>query len=361
MLYRILFPLKEFFFGFNIFKYISFRAISAFICSYLIFLFFYPKFIAYLKKKDLVEKVERESCEKLYPYHSHKEGIPTCGGLLIIFTTIITTLFFSDILNPYVILALLSIIFFGGLGYCDDLLKIKRSKTGLKKRYKFLFQSLWGLILAGYLYLKFDYPPIIEVPFFKSLIINLGIFYLIFVILVVIATTNAVNLTDGLDGLAIGAVIVASAAYSVMAYLTGNAKFSSYLFISYVPGAGELAVFLSALIGASVGFLWYNSYPAEIFMGDCGSLALGGAIATVAVVIKKELLLLIIGGLFVVETFSVLIQVISFRTRGKRVFHFAPIHHHFQIKGWPEPKIIVRFWIISILFALLSLLTLKLR
>jgi phospho-N-acetylmuramoyl-pentapeptide-transferase len=309
----------------------------------------------------MVERVKRESCEKLYQYHLHKEGTPTSGGLLIIFSTLISSFLFCDPLNPYVILGMFSLIFLGLVGYYDDYLKVQRGKKGLRKRYKLLFQAIWGLILGGYLYLKPDYEPLLELPFFKEMLLNLGITYIFFTILVVMATSNAVNLTDGLDGLAIGSVIIAAGAYAVMAYLAGHSKLSAYLFISYVPGAGELSIFLTALIGASVGFLWYNAYPAEIFMGDSGSLALGGAIATVAVIIKKELLLLIIGGLFVIETISVLIQVVSFRFRGKRVFYIAPIHHHFQIKGWPEPKIIVRFWILSAIFALLSLLTLKIR
>ncbi|MDP8234678.1 MAG: phospho-N-acetylmuramoyl-pentapeptide-transferase [Candidatus Saelkia tenebricola] len=361
MLYRILYPLKDIFFGFNLFKYITFRAITACGCAFFLFILFYPRFLQFLKNKGLVENVKREDCEKLYQYHSHKEGVPTSGGLLVICITLITTLLFADPLNPYIILLGVAMVFFGLVGCWDDILKIKTNKKGLKKRYKLLFQSLWGLVLGVYLFCNPDYASTVEIPFFKNLILHWGIFYIVFVMVVVIATTNAVNLTDGLDGLAIGAVIVAAAAFAGMSYLVGNIKLSSYLFISYVPGSGELMVFLCALIGAGVGFLWYNSYPAEIFMGDSGSLALGGVIATTAVIIKKELLLLVIGGLFVMETISVLIQVFSFKTRGKRVFYLAPIHHHFQIKGWSEPKIIVRFWIISILFALLSLLTLKLR
>ncbi len=361
MLYKILYPLRDVFFGFNLFKYITFRAIAACGSAFFLFLLFYPRFLQFLKNKGLVENVKRENCEKLYQYHSHKEGIPTSGGLLIIFAALITTLLFADVLNPYVVAVMCSLAFFGLVGFCDDILKIKKGKKGLKKRYKLLLQSLWGLGLSIYLYYKPDYASAIEVPFLKDVILCWGIFYIVFVTLVVVGTSNAVNLTDGLDGLAIGSVIIAASAFAVMSYLAGNFKLSSYLLISYVPGSGELVVFLSALIGAGLGFLWFNSYPAEIFMGDSGSLALGGAIATVAVIIKKEFLLLVIGGLFVIETVSVLIQIFSFKTRGKRVFYFAPIHHHFQIKGWPEPKIIVRFWIISIIFALLSLLTLKLR
>ncbi len=361
MLYKIFYPLRDIFFGFNIFKYISFRAISASGVSFIIFVLFYPRFIIFLRKRGLIENIKRESCEKLYEYHSHKEGTPTSGGILIIISTLITALFFCDFLNPYVLMTALGMIFLGLVGYCDDFIKIKKNKRGLSKRYKILMQSLWGLILGCYLYLRPTYEPTIEIPFFKTIFLNWGFFYLFFVMLVVIATSNAVNLTDGLDGLAIGSTIIASVTFGIMAYLAGNFKLSNYLYITYVPGAGELMVFLAALIGASVGFLWYNSYPAEVFMGDSGSLAIGGTIATVAVIIKKELLLLIIGGLFVIETVSVLIQIISFKYRGKRFFHIAPIHHHFQIKGWPEPKIIIRFWIISILFALLSLLTLKVR
>jgi phospho-N-acetylmuramoyl-pentapeptide-transferase len=361
MLYKILYPLRDYFFGFNIFKYITFRAIAGCGTSFFLFMLFYPRFVNFLYKKGLLEKVKRKGCEELYKYHRDKEGIPTSGGILIIISTLISSILFCDISSPYVLLALSSLIFLGTVGYLDDISKVKKSKKGLKKRYKLLAQLAWGLFLGFILYIKPDYPSTIEIPFFKHIYLDIGILYLVFTAVVVIGTSNAVNLTDGLDGLAIGAVIIASGAFAVMAYITGNVKFSSYLFISYVPGAGELTVFLSSLIGASVGFLWYNAYPAEIFMGDSGALALGGAIATAAIIIKKELLLLIIGGLFVIETISVLIQIFSFRIRRKKVFYFAPIHHHFQVKGWPEPKIIVRFWIISTLFALLSLLTLKIR
>ncbi len=361
MFYRIIYPLKDIFFGFNLFKYITFRSIIASGCSFFIFVLFYPKFVQYLIKKGLIETVKRDKCEKLYKYHAHKEGVPTSGGILIIFSTVIATLVFGDILNYYVQIALLAFISLGVLGYWDDMVKVKNQKKGISRRIKILIQSLVGAIVGSCLYLKAGYSPVLEVPFLKDFIFNIGIIYILFVVLVVVATSNAVNLTDGLDGLAVGSVITAAIAFAIMAYFAGHFKLSHYLLISYVEGAGELTVFLSALVGACFGFLWYNAYPADIFMGDSGSMALGGAIATVAVIIKKELLLLIIGGLFVIETISVLIQVLSFKTRGKRVFYFAPIHHHFQIKGWAEPKIIVRFWIVSILFALLSLLTLKLR
>ncbi len=361
MFYRIIYPLKDIFFGFNLFKYITFRSIIAAGFSFFIFMIFYSKFVAYITKKGLIENVKRDKCEKLYEYHAHKEGVPTSGGLLIIFSTIVATLIFGDILNSYVQLALFAFVALGILGLWDDLSKLKNQKKGISRRSKILIQSLVGIIVGSYLYLKSGYSPAIEVPFLKNFIFNIGIFYIFFVILIIVATSNAVNLTDGLDGLAVGSVITAAIAFAIMAYLAGHFKLSDYLLISYVNGSGELAVFLAALVGACFGFLWHNAYPAEIFMGDSGSMALGGAIATVAVIIKKELLLLIIGGLFVVETISVLIQILSFKTRGKRVFYFAPIHHHFQIKGWAEPKIIVRFWIISIFFALLSLLTLKLR
>jgi len=361
MLYKILYPLRDYFFGFNIFKYITFRAIAACGTSFFLFLLFYPRFVDFLYKKRLLEKVKRKGCEELYKYHQGKEGIPTSGGILIIIATVVSSILFCDISSPYVLLEIFSLIFLGYIGYLDDIYKVRRDKGGLKKRYKLLAQLIWGVFLGLVLYIKQDYSPVIEIPFFKHIYIDIGILYLFFTAVVIMGTSNAVNLTDGLDGLAIGAVIIASSAFAVMSYIAGNSKFSSYLFTSYIPGAGELAIFLSSLIGASVGFLWYNAYPAEIFMGDSGALALGGAVATTAVIIKKELLLLIIGGLFVIETISVVIQVLSFRMRGKKVFYFAPIHHHFQVKGWPEPKIIIRFWIISTLFALLSLLTLKIR
>jgi len=361
MFYRIIYPLKDIFFGFNLFKYITFRSIVAAGFSFFIFMLFYPKFVGYITRKGLVERVKRDKCEKLYEYHAHKEGIPTSGGILIILSTIIATIIFGDILNSYVQLTLLAFVSLGILGFWDDMAKLKNQKKGISRKSKILIQSLVGIAVGGYLYLKSGYNPGLEVPFLKDFIFNIGIFYIVFIVLVVVATSNAVNLTDGLDGLAVGSVIIAAIAFAIMAYLAGHFKLSEYLLISYVDGAGELAVFLAALTGSCFGFLWHNAYPADIFMGDSGSMALGGAIATVAVIIKKELLLLIIGGLFVIETISVLIQILSFKTRGKRVFYFAPIHHHFQIKGWAEPKIIVRFWIISIFFALLSLLTLKLR
>jgi phospho-N-acetylmuramoyl-pentapeptide-transferase len=361
MFYRIVYPLKDVFFVFNLFKYITFRSIIAAVVSFLIFMLFYPKFLKYIIKIGLVEKVKRDKCDKLYEYHAQKEGIPTSGGILIIASTIIATVVFGDILNSYVQLALSVFILLGLLGLWDDMSKLKNQKKGISKRSKILVQSLIGLFVGSCLYFKPGYSPALELPFLKDFIFNIGIIYIFFVGLVIVATSNAVNLTDGLDGLAVGSVIIAAIAFSIMAYLAGHFKLSDYLLISYVNGAGELTVFLAALVGACFGFLWHNAYPADIFMGDSGSMALGGAIATVAVIIKKEFLLLIIGGLFVIETISVLIQIFSFKTRGKRVFYFAPIHHHFQIKGWAEPKIIVRFWIIAIFFALLSLLTLKIR
>jgi phospho-N-acetylmuramoyl-pentapeptide-transferase len=361
MLYRIFYPLHEFFIGFNLFRYISFRTAMACISSFAIFMIFAPFFIRFMKRKGWIENVKRKGCEHLYPYQAKKEGTPTVGGILIIFATIISVILWCDIYNVYVWLTLSSLLWLGILGLYDDFCKIKKNSIGLSKGKKFFFQGLWGLILGFFLYFKKDYPNTLEFPFFKNLILNLGLSYILFIAIIVIASSNAVNLTDGLDGLAIGCIIFASFAYGALAYISGHIKLSSYLFITHIPNAGELTIFSSALAGASLGFLWYNAYPAQIFMGDTGSLSLGGAIATIAIIIKKELLLFLVGGVFVLEALSVILQVAYFRLKGKRFFLTAPFHHHFQLKGIPEPKIIVRIWIIAGILAILSLVTLKLR
>jgi phospho-N-acetylmuramoyl-pentapeptide-transferase len=287
------------------------------------------------------------------------------GGLLILFATLVPTLVWGDLRNVYVWLVVLVTAAFGGIGFLDDYLKVKRGRNlGLKAWEKFTLQVLAGAVMAGVLlFLPADYRfnPDLTFPFFKQLIIHLSYLYIPFVVLVLVGVSNAVNLTDGLDGLAIGATSVAAATYAVFTYVAGNRVIANYLQISYVAGVGEVAVFCGALVGAGLGFLWYNSHPAEVFMGDVGSLSLGAAIGSVAVVAKQEILLVLVGGLFVMEALSVIIQVTSFKLTKKRVFRMAPLHHHFELSGWAEPKVIVRFWILSILFALLSLSTLKLR
>ncbi|MFH1640890.1 MAG: phospho-N-acetylmuramoyl-pentapeptide-transferase, partial [Candidatus Omnitrophota bacterium] len=268
----------------------------------------------------------------------------------------------SDILNKYVIVALFSTIWLGITGFVDDYLKhIRKKSKGLTATAKFTSQIILGVILGVILYTSPEISTRVEVPFLKDISWELGVLYVLFVILVITGSSNSVNLTDGLDGLAIGIVIMVALAFSVLSYVSGNIKFSNYLLIPYIPGSGELMVFCASILGAGLGFLWFNCYPASIFMGDVGSLALGGAIGTVALLIKKELLLVIVGGIFVLEVLSVILQCASFRLTGKRIFKIAPLHHHFQFLGWPETKVIVRFWIVASLLALLTIVTLKIR
>jgi phospho-N-acetylmuramoyl-pentapeptide-transferase len=284
------------------------------------------------------------------------------GGLLILIAVVASTLLWTDLTNRYVWVVMLATVGFGLIGFWDDYLKVvKRHSRGLMPRYKFSLQILVTSVAAAVLATAPGFSTQIALPFFKTAHVDLGWLYLVLVVLVVVGASNAVNLTDGLDGLAIGPVIVAATAYMIVAYAAGHRKIADYLLISYIDGSGELAVFCGAMIGASLGFLWFNSYPATVFMGDVGSLPLGAALGLVAVVSKHELLLILVGGLFVIEALSVIFQVASFKSRGKRVFLMAPIHHHFELKGWEEPKVVVRFWIIAIILALLSLSTLKLR
>jgi phospho-N-acetylmuramoyl-pentapeptide-transferase len=346
---------------FNVFRYITFRTAYAFITAFFISLILGPFIIRKLKKYQIGQNI-RAGVPK---NHFSKAGTPTMGGLLIMISLFIPTLCWADLTNTYIWLVLIATIGFGIIGFYDDYIKVvKRDPLGLRARYKFPFQVLIGLIITCLLAYYIADPKIatrIGIPFFKEIFPDLHGFYILFALLVILGASNAVNLTDGLDGLAIGPVVFSMMAYTVIVYLTGNIKFAEYLNIPYVPGTGELAVFCGAVMGAGLGFLWYNSYPAQMFMGDVGSLALGGALGTLALASKQELILLVIGGVFVMEALSVIIQVISFKLTGKRVFQMAPLHHHFEKKGWEEPKIIVRFWIISIILGLLSLSTLKLR
>ena len=284
------------------------------------------------------------------------------GGLLILMVIVISTLLWADMSNKYILLVLFSTLWLGVIGIIDDSTKmLKKRSLGLKPFTKLKWQVLLGILIGSVLYLDPKFYTALEVPFFKTVFIELGIFYVIFVCLVIVGSSNAVNLTDGLDGLAIGSMIMIALTYTAMSYLSGHAHFSYYLHIFYLPHSGELAVFCAILIGASLGFLWFNSYPATVFMGDTGALALGGAIGTVAIFIKKELLLFLVGGVYVAEALSVIAQIISFKTTGKRIFLMSPLHHHFQLKGWAENKITIRFWIIGVILALVSLATLKLR
>jgi phospho-N-acetylmuramoyl-pentapeptide-transferase len=358
MLYHLLYPLHTKFSVLFVFKYITFRTIYATITALLISFLLGPWMIERLQRLQMGQSIRKLGPES----HFKKEGTPTMGGVLILTAIVIPTLLWADLTNLYVWLTLLVTIGYGIIGFSDDLLKVrKKNSDGLSPRQKMFWQLLIalavGLVLCNYA----AFPTTLSVPFFKSIRPDLGWLYVPFAMLVIVGASNAVNLTDGLDGLAIGPVIIAAGTYLLFAYLAGHANLANYLQITGVPGAGELAVLCGAMVGAGLGFLWFNTYPAQVFMGDIGSLALGGAIGTIAVITKHEIVLVIVGGIFVLEALSVIAQVTSFRLYGKRIFRMAPIHHHFELKGWPEPKIIVRFWIISIILALIGLSTLKLR
>jgi len=362
MLYHLLYPLHGIIFVFNIFRYITFRVAMAALTSFLISLIFGPWIIKTLTRLKIGENIRKEDSEKLYELHSKKQDTPTMGGILILLAIFSAVLLWADIFNKYIIIISFVTLWLGITGFIDDYLKhIRRKSKGLTATAKFTSQIILGLILGIILFSNPQNSTKLDVPFLKNISLELGVFYIFFVILVLTGTSNAVNLTDGLDGLAIGVVIMVALAFSVLSYVSGNIKFSHYLFIPYIAGSGELAVFCASILGAGLGFLWFNCYPASIFMGDVGSLALGGALGTVALLIKKELLLVIVGGIFVLEALSVILQVASFRFTKKRIFKIAPLHHHFQFLGWPESKVIVRFWIAASLLALLTLVTLKIR
>jgi len=361
MFYHLHYYLLDWFSAFNVFRYITFRSAYALITALLICFVLGPRLIRRLRRLNLGETIREEGPAS----HRSKAGTPTMGGLLILTGIILPTLLWADLTNRYVLLALAVTIWTGLIGFTDDYLKVvKQRSKGLVGRYKLVGQIVFGLALGCFLYflpLEPDLGVQTEVPFFKHLLLDLGVFYIPWVILVIVGTSNAVNLTDGLDGLAIGLTSIAFVAFTGLAYISGHRIFSEYLNILYLPGAGELTVYCAAVVGASLGFLWFNAPPAQVFMGDTGSLSLGGALGAVAILIKKELLLVFLGGVFVVETLSVMIQVWRYRRTGKRVFRMAPLHHHFELAGWAESKVVVRFWILAVLLALVGLSTLKLR
>jgi phospho-N-acetylmuramoyl-pentapeptide-transferase len=360
MLYHLLFPLHKYFIVFNVFRYITFRTGGAIFTALLVSLVFGPPVIKKLKQYQIQQQIRPDGPQS----HLPKAQTPTMGGILILLSIVLSTLLWADLTNRLVWLCLFSLLAIGGLGFFDDFLKLTRKNShGLAARYKILWQILLGLSVGLFLYLWPTSHNIskLAIPFFKMWMPDLGCWYVILVMIVIVSTSNAVNLADGLDGLAIGLFLMASATFTLMAYLAGHAAVAKYLQILFVRGASEVTVFCGAMVGASIGFLWFNAYPAQIFMGDVGSLSLGAALGTVAVIIKSELLLIIVGGVFVIEAISVILQIFSFRATGKRVFRMAPIHHHYELNGLTEPKIIVRFWIISFIFALISITTLKLR
>ena len=358
MFYHLLYPLHEYFSFFNVFRYITFRTIYAILTGLLISFVIGPWLINQLKALQ-IQQVVREDVPSR---HMEKNGTPTMGGSLILAAILIPTLFWSDLTNRYSWIVLLTALGFGGLGFLDDFRKMRdRKGIGIKARYKFPIQVMMAFVISLILFHSFDHDSRLIFPFFKKVMPDLGDWYILFAVLVIVGTANAVNLTDGLDGLAIGPVLIASGTFMLFCYLAGNFRFASYLQIPFVKGSGELTILCGAMVGSGLGFLWFNTYPAQVFMGDVGSLSLGAALGTIAVITKQEFLLVIVGGIFVMEALSVIIQVISYQLRKKRVFRMAPIHHHFELKGWAEPKIIVRFWIIGIILGLIAMSTLKLR
>jgi phospho-N-acetylmuramoyl-pentapeptide-transferase len=346
--------------GFNVFNYLTLRAILAALTALVLSFVIGPWMIRKFTQHQIGQQVRTDGPQS----HLTKKGTPTMGGALILVAIAVGTLLWADLNNRFVWVTLSVTLAFGLIGFWDDYLKlVVRNSRGLVARYKYFWQSVAALGCAVFLYYTAKVPAetALYVPLFKTVAIPLGVMYIVLAYFVVVGTSNAVNLTDGLDGLAIMPSVLVGGALGVFAYVTGNSVFSNYLGIPYVPGTGELLVFCSALVGAGLGFLWFNTYPAQVFMGDIGALALGAALGVVAVIVRQEIVLFIMGGVFVMETVSVMLQVASFKLRGKRIFKMAPIHHHFELKGWAEPKVIVRFWILTVILVLVGLATLKVR
>ena len=362
MFYYFLYPLHKYHIFFNVFRYQTFRSAMAAITALLICIFLGPRVIAFLGTLKAVGSTERQYAEKIHHLYQGKKSVPTMGGVLIILSVLISNFLWADPTNRFVILVMVVLVWYGALGFLDDYLKIRFKNTkGISSRTKLIGQLSLATLFAFYLYWDPAFSTKVTIPFLKDLAWTLGVFYIPFVICVMVGTSNALNLTDGLDGLAIGCFAFAAGAFAVLTYLSGNTIFANYLQLSYIEGSGELAVVSASLVGASMGFLWWNAPPANVFMGDTGSLALGGALGAIALFIKQELVLLIIGGVFVWEALSVILQVASFKLTKKRIFLMSPFHHHLQLKGWPESKVTIRLWIIALILALVGLSTLKLR
>ena len=345
---------------FNVFSYLTMRAILSVLTALLISLLLGPALIRYLQRLQIGQAVRDDGPQS----HLSKSGTPTMGGVLIIAAISISSLLWADLSNRYVLVALAVLVGFGLVGFVDDYRKVvQKNSRGLPAKWKYFWSSLVaaGAAVTLYGFANVGAETQLLVPFFKDVMPQLGLFYVVLAYFVIIGTSNAVNLTDGLDGLAIVPTIMVAGALGIFAYASGNVNFSAYLNIPYLPLSGELLVFCTAICGAGLGFLWFNTYPAQVFMGDVGALALGAALGVVAVMVRQELVLFIMGGVFVMETLSVMLQVGSYKLRGKRIFRRAPIHHHYELKGWPEPRVIVRFWILSLVFVLIGLATLKLR
>jgi len=352
--------LTQYYSFFNVFSYLTFRAIISTLTALVISLYFGPKLIRYLQSMQISQTVRDDGPES----HLVKTGTPTMGGILILAAIVISVLCWADLSNRYVWIVLFVIVSFGVIGFIDDYRKvIRKDANGLIARWKYFWQTVCGLITAIFIYYIAQSPQetALLIPFVKDVMPQLGVFFVVTSYFVIVGTSNAVNLTDGLDGLAIVPTIMVAGAFALFAYVTGNVNFATYLNIPHIALTSELVVVCTAIMGAGLGFLWFNTYPAQVFMGDVGSLALGAALGVIAVLVRQELVLFIMGGVFVIETVSVILQVGSYKLRGQRIFRMAPIHHHYELKGWPEPRVIVRFWIISLMLVLIGLATLKLR
>jgi phospho-N-acetylmuramoyl-pentapeptide-transferase len=352
--------LTQFESAFNVFSYLTLRAILSTLTALLIAILIGPAMIRWLQRMQIGQTVRNDGPQS----HLSKSGTPTMGGVLILAAILVSCLLWADLSNRYVLVTLFVVITFGILGFVDDYRKVvRKDPKGLIARWKYFWQSLIAILVAFYLYSSANLAQetSLIVPFFKDVLPQLGMFYIVVAYFTIVGTSNAVNLTDGLDGLAIVPTILVAGALSIFAYVTGNANFSDYLNIPFIPLAGELVIVCTAIVGAGLGFLWFNTYPAQVFMGDVGSLSLGATLGVLAILVRQEIVLVIMGGIFVAETLSVILQVGSFKLRGKRIFRMAPIHHHYELKGWPEPRVIVRFWIISLILVLVGLATLKLR
>ncbi len=357
MLYHLLYPLSEQFGGFNVVRYITFRVAAGTLTALFIAFALGPWVIRRLAKLRVGQPIR-----EIGPDHHAKEGTPTMGGLLILLSLVVSVLLWSELDNRLVWIVLGLTIGYGTLGFIDDYKKVTQgSSAGISARMKLFWQVVLALMVAIAIYTDPAFDKELAVPFFKDFTPNIGVFYVPLAAFIIVAASNGVNLTDGLDGLAIGPVMISATTFLLLSYAAGHSGIADYLAIKYVPGSGQLAIFCGAMLGGGLGFLWFNASPAELFMGDVGSLALGGALGTIAVLIRQEILLAVVGGIFVVETLSVIIQVTSFKLTGRRVFLMAPIHHHFEKLGWPEQKIVVRFWIVSIILGLVALSSLKLR
>lgn len=352
--------LSQYHSGFNVFQYLTLRAILGVLTALSISLMVGPVMIRWLSQYQIGQQVRNDGPQT----HLSKAGTPTMGGALILVAMAVATLLWSDLHNRYVWVVLAVTLLFGVIGWVDDYKKlVLRNSKGLTGRWKYFWQSVIALAVGGFLFATAQTPAETQllVPFFKDVSIELGLGYVLLCYFVIVGTSNAVNLTDGLDGLAILPTVMVAAALAVFAYTTGNYKFASYLSIPYIRDVGEVVIFCGTIVGAGLGFLWFNAYPAQVFMGDVGALALGAALGVVAIVVRQELVLLVMGGVFVMETVSVILQVASFKLTGRRIFRMAPLHHHFELKGWPEPRVIVRFWIITVILVLVGLATLKIR